>query len=194
MKAQDEKDSLYDFSYDESTKEAMLVYVNPEYWQAAAGKEKLSKRDDVINVTIPAKIKHNGKIYKVTSTGSNPLNLPENTKSVTFPEGFKKIGTANFYANNHLEKVTLPSTLIEIGDVAFSGNKLTSVNLPDGLKVIGSNAFDSNQLTSIYLPDSLTEIRPGAFTNNKITEAAIPKNANIWYGQQFDSNVTVTKK
>ncbi len=60
--------------------------------------------------------------------------------------------------------ITLPSTVIAIGDYAFSDCNITSITFPNSVKTIGRNAFWScDGLTSITLPNSITTIGNSAF-------------------------------
>lgn len=63
--------------------------------------------------------------------------------------------------------LSLPSTLREIGDMAFMGcGNLESALLPNGLSVLGQNAFAScYSLGEISVPGSVKEISSGAFAN-----------------------------
>jgi hypothetical protein len=64
-------------------------------------------------------------------------------KDVTIPEGVRVIAGAAFYKSN-VQKLTLPSTLITVGDSAFAKmKKLTAVNLPASCAYVGSSAFYS---------------------------------------------------
>ena len=71
-----------------------------------------------------------------------------------------------FYKNEILIEVNLPSTLKEIGDMAFfKCQNIALVTLPDGLREIGPDAFSYCQGMSpvMYIPDSVTEIGSFAF-------------------------------
>lgn len=59
--------------------------------------------------------------------------------------------------------MTLPSTLTEIRNNAFSSNQLTSITIPTGVTMIGRNAFVDNSLTSVTLPNTISEIGEFAF-------------------------------
>ena len=73
------------------------------------------------NVTIPATVKLNGKIYKVTAIADRAFSKT-NIKSVSIGKNIKKIGKKAFYQCKKLKKITVKS------------NKLTA-------KKIGSQAF-----------------------------------------------------
>ena len=98
----------------------------------------------------------------------------------TVPEGVERIATFAFLKIEVLRDLTLPSSLREIGDMAFFGcSRLggyaydaeadalvgTGFTLPDGLEVIGSDAFSKcgSIAPAIYIPASVKEIEHHAF-------------------------------
>lgn len=115
--------------------------------------------------------------------GQQPTDKPEEftyPESYTVPEGVERIGTFAFLKNGHLRDVTLPSTLKEIGDMAFFECKRLGAydysptadtlvgagfTLPDGLEKIGSDAFGKcgNIAPALYIPASVKEIKHHAF-------------------------------
>ncbi|MBR2539988.1 MAG: leucine-rich repeat protein [Mogibacterium sp.] len=70
-------------------------------------------------------------------------------------------------ADEKFETVTLPSSLLSIGDNAFREAGLVDVAFPPDLEVIGESAFQMNSLTNIVLPDTVTDLGKGAFASNK---------------------------
>ena len=63
-----------------------------------------------------------------------------------------------FYRNNHLTSVTIPDSVMIIGNHAFSGcSELTSVTIGNHVTDIGERAFDACiSLTSVYINDLLS--------------------------------------
>ena len=107
-------------------------------------------------VTIPDTI--NG--LPVTSIGNSAFfnNLPD-------------------YNSSSLTSVTIPNSVTNIGQQAFSGcNSLTSVNIPNGVTSIGDYAFYScYSLTSVSIGTSVTSIGYGAFYQcTSLTSVNIP--------------------
>lgn len=100
-------------------------------------------------------------------------------EEVIIPEGVTSIGAHAFEGANKLRELTLPTSLVEIGDRAFY-NKYVSppaeesmhnssfsvVNLDlcgSQLKTIGTEAFYGNRLLTISIPDEVTSIGNNAF-------------------------------
>lgn len=81
-----------------------------------------------------------------------------------------------FHNCTELTSVTIPNSVLEIGDEAFAGcNGLTSVNIGNGIKTIGKGAFDEcSSLTSLTLPNCVTSIGEGAFGGCGLTSFIIP--------------------
>lgn len=64
------------------------------------------------------------------------------------------IGDGVFEGRQALIAVTLPDTLLSIGDSAFAATGLTSVTLPGGITSIGDGAFQNTQLTSVSVAEN----------------------------------------
>jgi len=61
--------------------------------------------------------------------------------TVKLPVNLESINYAAFAGCNQLTSITLPSTLVYIGDYAFSGCGLTSIELPQSVEVMGKGVF-----------------------------------------------------
>lgn len=60
-----------------------------------------------------------------------PVNAFKDTrlKNVTIGEGTKFIEYEAFFANSYLETVSLPSTVVEVGQCAFTGGRMTAISV-----------------------------------------------------------------
>ena len=98
----------------------------------------------------------------------------------TVPDGVERIATFAFLKNTHLRDLTLPDSLLSIGDMSFFGcSNLgkytynaetdtlegTGFTLPDAIVSIGSDAFSKcgSIAPMLYLPASLQTIGHHAF-------------------------------
>lgn len=83
-----------------------------------------------------------------------------------------------------VRKISIPSSVTEIGDYAFSKcTNLTSIELPLGVTLIGSDAFrNCTNLSSLILPSSVKEIWSWAFMGCKsLTSITLPSGVeNVW--------------
>jgi TolB-like protein len=76
--------------------------------------------------------------------------------------------------------------VVSIGNNAFGGsdgiiNRIASVTIPDSVVVIGERAFNNNQITSVTIGNSVTFIGRQAFHGNWISSVTIPANVLVDY-------------
>jgi hypothetical protein len=100
----------------------------------------------------------------------------KNITSVVIPEGVLYISTdfadrGAFRECKSLSSVTLPSTLLEIGDCAFLGcEALKNINIPAGLEELGEYVFNSSGLTAFPnpWPTNINAIPKATFGGTKL--------------------------
>lgn len=137
---------------------------------------------DAKTVTIPATIKVDNVIYKVT-----------------------KIDDKAFKGNKKVTKITVGSNVTTIGKESFSGaSKLKTVTIGKNVTEIGANAFKGcSSLTSITLPSKTTKIGPNVFSGCKklitikISSKSLTKNSiakNAFSGLTETTSIKVPKK
>ena len=86
----------------------------------------------------------------------------------------------------------IPSTvtIIDRSSLEFC-DKLTSITLPDSLMIIGNAAFEECNITSIKIPGSVVSLDGNPFANcERLTEIDISENPNF----VFDNGVLMNKK
>ena len=102
-------------------------------------------------------------------------------KTVVIQEGITR--TERMGASN-VTKISLPSSLKEIGAMSFLNSEITEVTIPAGVEWIEEEAFSRTpELVSVELPDTLTYIGPSAFSwdvtfgkkTNQMKQIVIPK-------------------
>jgi hypothetical protein len=156
-----------------------------EYYIVSGNSWKIQE-DNITSITIPAT--YQGKPVKAINAWafgslieSGDLTLT-NLRSVTIPSSILYIGNYAFQYCSGLTSITLPNVKY-IGNNAFAYcSSLSSVSLGNSLTGIGDNAFSKTRLTSISIPNSTTYIGERAFYNcTSLTSATIGNSvANIY--------------
>lgn len=82
--------------------------------------------------------------------------------AVILADGITTIPNDAFLDNRHITSVTLPSSVLHIGDRAFHGTALSSIDLPLQLLTIGSEAFADSGIQSLTIPSSVSVLGNGA--------------------------------
>lgn len=132
--------------------------------------------------------------------GSTIIAYPNGKGEIyKIPDSVTKIGNKAFGYCYHLTSVTIPRSVIEIGDSAFYNCALTNVNIPNSVTKVGISAFEEcrwltdviignavttlgqrafyncEALSSVNLPASITEIKEETFFRcNSLTSVSIP--------------------
>ena len=97
-------------------------------------------------------------------------------KEIVLNNGLQTIGQSAFAYCTSLERITIPSTVTDIGNCAFGECKsLREVVLNDGLEKIGNSAFRlCTSLESITIPSSVNNVNQGAFLEcHKLKEVVL---------------------
>lgn len=121
-------------------------------------------------LVIPQTIVYKGRTLTVTSVGNNAFSgssyYPASPlQSVSLPNTILSIGDYAFSDNRNLTEVVLPEQLLEIGKYAFSWTSIKDIKFPSSLTSIGESAFSHTKLCSIALPDNMEYIPPYCFYN-----------------------------
>ena len=112
-------------------------------------------------------VEDGGTQYPVTSIGKNAFYNCDKLNTVTLPSSLVYIGEWAFFGCTALEQISLEHTSVtEIGKYAFSlCSNLTSIGLPKTLEIIGRSAFSSSGLIEITIPEAVTSIGNSAFSD-----------------------------
>ena len=86
-----------------------------------------------------------------------------NITKIKLPKELKTISQGVFSMNIRLEKVEIPETVTEIGDMAFAGARLSSLHIPNSVVRIGRKAFHLHHLKELIIPGNVKEIGDSAF-------------------------------
>ena len=116
---------------------------------------------------------------------------------VAIPEGITVIAANAFHGCYYtLETVTIPDSVLSIGDSAFADcGALSQVRLGRGLLRIGHKAFDCcSKLQEIDIPDSVVYIGPEAFSQcHGLTSVHLPEGLSALAYETFDYCYSLTE-
>ena len=172
--------------------------------------EVIGKKTSSQSVVIPASVTYQGMNLPVKNIGQRatlplryainsplkqyrvPLNAAfryrSSLTSVTLPNSIIHIGNWAFYSCSSLTSINIPNSVTSIGDHAFDACKsLTSVTIPNSVELIGWEAFlDCKSLKSVKIPDGVTHIMGKAFKNcSSLTSITIPSSVTSIGGDAF---------
>ena len=156
-----------------SLKEVTILSENVEI-----GNWAFSNCDSIISINISAHI--------VSAFSSN------NLERIIINSG-ESIGSLALNGYTKLKEITLPDTLIEIGDFAFKEcRSLENIYLPESLEKIGTNAFFScRKLKSINIPKNVSKIGVGAFDYCESLESITVDENNPTYDSRGNCNAII---
>lgn len=113
-------------------------------------------------------------------------------KSVTIEDGITEIPASCFVSCGKITEITIPASVISIGDSAFSSTSLKNLVIPDGVQTIGAQAFYGTQLTNVSIPASVTSIGSNAFSAPATTNITLNKKTNEISGSPWGASGTIT--
>lgn len=155
------------------------------------------KRNMLPIIKIPASVQKIGQEAFISNRLASVTFEDESKLEEIGPNAFVSFGQDE--NDNHIEVITIPASVMNIGSFAFFGNKLKTVIFEQGshLESIGNNAFASNQLESIIFPSSIKTIESSAFEKNNLEKIEFkePANPPITVGAnafKFQNNVQET--
>lgn len=103
-------------------------------------------------------------------------------EKIAFNEGLETIEGNAFYNCRNLDNVVLPTTLKELGEMAFySCQSLMKIALPEGLTTLHSATFkECTRLETVELPASLTQFEDQVFsTCYSLESMAVPEGTTV---------------
>ncbi len=111
-------------------------------------------------------------------------------ETVTLPSSITEIGDMAFHGCRALRNINIPTGVVRLGSSSFSGcEALTELELPSGLQIIGGSAFyECKNLQSLTIPAGVTKIESSAFSGCKSLETlTIPANATVSTDYLFEN-------
>lgn len=113
-------------------------------------------------------------------------------KSVTIENGITEIPPSCFSNCGKITEITIPASVISIGESAFSGTSLKNLEIPNGVQTIGKSAFSNTRLVSVSVPASVTTIGENAFVAQAATDVTLNKKTNEISGSPWGATGTIT--
>lgn len=147
--------------------------------------------------------------------GSKSDNL---SGALTVADGTRVIAGMAFGMCNGVTSLSLPSSVVSIGENAFQGctamtkadlskcakmtsipngaftncKALTSILLPSGIREIGSYAFYSIGATQFYVPDNVVSIGENAFLSSKLQTLSMPSSVEKIGQEAFRNSASLS--
>lgn len=135
---------------------------------------------DIESFTIPSFIKH---------IAPSAFYYCRNLKQITIPNDseLQTIGDYAFQFSS-IERFTIPPTVIEISEEAFSNCAICSFEIPSNsqLKTIGKSCFRDSFIESIFIPSHVTQIGELALTCNMLKTVDFAEDCEL---EELDKNV-----
>ena len=139
---------------------------------------------NITEITLPEKLNHISGIAFLGNCVIKNINVDANNKNfssnngIVFSKDKKKIV---LYPQGKTEKAyTIPSTVEEICDSAFSYAQVESITIPSSVKKFGNYVFSSTNITSITIPSTVTEMGYGPVADcQKLISANIQSTVKV---------------
>ncbi len=125
---------------------------------------------------------------KMLYVGNHLVSVNYDIKgAIKVKEGTKSIAACTFNYKDLITSVTLPKSLIGIGELAFGFMGITSINIPSNVKYIGPSAFAYTSLKSVTIPSKVKTIHNGTFMHSALTSVKIPDSVTKIEDYAFNS-------
>ena len=137
------------------------------------------------NVDIPSSIVYEDNLYDVTEIDHGAFSHCENLQEVTMPSSIVSIGETAFLGCNSLKSIEIPDGVVTIGMGAFISCKaLNSIEIPEGVTQIEDNCFSlCTNMESVTLPTQLKSIGKSSFNGLESLKSIVIPNQVVSIGE-----------
>lgn len=170
----------YDFSYTYQGKTLLYKVTDNEQRTVSVVPPQSGGSNGWISgqVTIPDSVEYNGVTYSVTSIGNWSFWSCKSLVSVSIPSTVISIGN-NAFSYSGITEFPMGESVVTIGGGAYAGcSGLTSAEIGDSVVSIGNGAFEScNNITSITMSNSVSHLGERAFMDCLFLESVTLSNS-----------------
>ncbi|MCH5267407.1 MAG: leucine-rich repeat protein [Lachnospiraceae bacterium] len=172
-------------------KDIRQVYGEPYFVMTQSGK-LLVQHSESLSYYTQAEVLLPKEATALESTFSNNISM---TKTVTIPNTIVEIGNSAFLASS-LERLEMEegSNLEKIGECAFMHSPLSEITMQEGLKEIGRNAFFwCEPLKEVTIPSSVEKVGGRCFGGCKL-ETVTVLNPNMEFPEDVENEAVFDKE
>ncbi|MEI6754419.1 MAG: leucine-rich repeat protein [Paludibacter sp.] len=142
------------------------------------------------NITIPSTLDYYDSHFTVVAIDKEAFNWSLNIKNITLPESIISIGENAFHFSS-LKSINIPNSVKTIAkDAFYQCIHLTSITLPESVTTLGDEAFIyCGALATVNLPKNLTSIGIGVFCYcSSLTTITIPESVTTIKDNAFNNS------
>lgn len=145
------------------------------------------------SITIPAYNYDGNGVYKKIKGLLSPANIKPYSE-VVITNGVNNTGFSSFSKNTNLTKITLPNSIVSLGQSFQNCTNLSEINLPNWLTSINNQLFfGCSSLTSITIPEGITQINFYTFSGcSNLTSVTIPIGVTSIFNMAFGNCTSLT--
>lgn len=137
--------------------------------------------NDVELIDIPHTVEYKNKNLTVTAITTYALSDLKSLQTVSLPSSILTIGDKAFLGDSRLITINLPENLTSLGVSVFEDcTSLENISIPNGIKSIPDRIFyGCTSLKTVTLNDNISEIGESAFNKAGIKNINLPNSISI---------------